>query len=135
MIRLSDAEEQRRRALYDQGLTDREIAKRVGITRAGVRAWRARMGLPGHRARGGRPVDHEAHRRRREMLAGGMTVAEVAAAPSAARRRMCGVERDIAAAGLGAAAVLALLVACAWGHRLGLESAATSTTESSHVAD
>ena len=37
-----------RQRLYDQGMTDEQIAREQGLTEAAVRTWRCRLGLPIH---------------------------------------------------------------------------------------
>ena len=46
------AKRDRRMALYIQGLTDTDIADKIGLTRSGVRSWRRRFGLPSNAKRG-----------------------------------------------------------------------------------
>ena len=49
---LPPTEEERRRAVYATGLTDRGAGKGVGITGQGFQMWRKTRGLPPHRKRG-----------------------------------------------------------------------------------
>ncbi len=43
---LPPEEEKKRRELYDQGMTDREIAERCYVSRGVIYKWRKRRGLP-----------------------------------------------------------------------------------------
>lgn len=45
MTKLSEAEEQKRMALYNQGLTDREIADKLNYKREKITNWRLSRGL------------------------------------------------------------------------------------------
>jgi len=47
---LSDEEEEQRMRLYRQGLNDREIAERLGLTTRAIHLWRRRRGLPANRS-------------------------------------------------------------------------------------
>ena len=77
MNMLPEDENQRRMELYHQGLTDREIARRVYVCVPAVRAWRKSRGLPG---RSGRPqLPEEEQKRRMALLRSGKTMAEAAA--------------------------------------------------------
>lgn len=50
---LSAVEEEKRLALYRQGLMDKEIAAVLGVSASTVKSWRHNRGLPGHRRRPG----------------------------------------------------------------------------------
>jgi len=60
-MKLPSEEKEKRMRLYDQGLTDREIAQRVGRANVSIFFWRRSMGLPAHpRARRKHRLDWEA---------------------------------------------------------------------------
>lgn len=56
---LGDEEHAVRLALYDAGLTDREIGERLSRDNSGIGRWRRRHGLPTH----GRTTGHTAQQR------------------------------------------------------------------------
>jgi len=63
------AKRDRRMDLYKQGLTDTDIADKIGLTRSGVRSWRRRFGLPSNAKRGrpgGVPMSEPSHRSSRK---------------------------------------------------------------------
>lgn len=51
MPRISEQEEKQRLELYNQGLVDREIAERLGMTKSGISNWRESRRLPANRKR------------------------------------------------------------------------------------
>ncbi len=51
MSRIPDAENAKRLELYKFGMSDRDIAERVGSTRVAIFVWRRRRGLPAHKNR------------------------------------------------------------------------------------
>ncbi len=55
MYRLSREKEERRLELWGQGLSDKEIAKKVMASRAAIRSWRLKWKLPANPEKTDRP--------------------------------------------------------------------------------
>lgn len=70
-------DQEKLRALYDRGLTDREIAEEMGCARDSVRLWRKRTELPPNGNKAKRRVDWDAVR---ALYMAGMTDREIAEA-------------------------------------------------------
>jgi len=71
--------------LYDQGLPDRDIANRVGISKQTVRNWRLKLGLPCHPAPSG-PVNVADWDRAAVLHASGRTDEQLAEELGVARK-------------------------------------------------
>ncbi len=82
MTSLPLREEMRRRALYELGLSDVEMAKICGVAAQTIHAWRVRRGLP-ETNKGGVRVSKKDHYRRLELYWQGYTDMEIA--------KMCGI--------------------------------------------
>jgi len=74
---LTTSEESLRWQLYNQGLSDREIAQRVGITASVVGEWRKRRHLPINSLRG-RNTDQEMYERRLKLYNQKLTDKQIA---------------------------------------------------------
>lgn len=72
---LPQEEEKERRKLYDQGLTDQEIAESLYLSKHAVYNWRRRRGLPANSTQGGKEYDH---RRRLNYWRQGLVDKEIA---------------------------------------------------------
>lgn len=72
---LEENEHQRRLKLYKQGLNDREISEKVGITRSGITNWRKRNNLE---ANNNYKLTKKEHQKRMELYKQGLTDPEIA---------------------------------------------------------
>jgi len=79
MSRLTSVEEERRLSLYREGLSDYEIARRLGVHRVTIKNWRKRRGLPPH-FEAGMPLTPEEEERRLQLYRMGLTDHEIAKA-------------------------------------------------------
>lgn len=74
--------DEQRKALYDQGLCDGDIAEACGVVGSTIARWRKKHGLPSHYARGGRKrekvVNSHLVRQRSMMYALGFSFSEIA---------------------------------------------------------
>ena len=82
MTSLPLREEMKRRALYELGLSDVEIARICGVAHQTIQIWRTRRGLP-ETNKGGVRVSKKDHYRRLELYWQGYTDMEIA--------KMCGI--------------------------------------------
>lgn len=57
MAKLSEEEEQKRMMLYNQGLSDTEIAKKCGVASSAIAEWRLRRKLPKIKVDSGIPME------------------------------------------------------------------------------
>jgi len=76
---LSKEAEERRMKLYREGLSDYEIARRLGVHRTTIREWRGRRGLSPNFKRG-EPIPREEEERRLKFYKMGLTDYEIAKA-------------------------------------------------------
>jgi len=78
---LPPEKEARRLELYNQGLSDCEIASLVGCSPRGITTWRWKRGLPAHRKFGQQSIlDQAEHERRLELYHQGKSDVEIATA-------------------------------------------------------
>lgn len=77
MVKLSDDEEERRRDLYEEGLSDPEIADRVGVTPSAIAQWRKRRELKPKGA-GPKTLSGDEEERRRALYEKGLSDPEIA---------------------------------------------------------
>jgi len=76
---LKEEEERRRMKLYRAGLSDHEMARRLGVHHSTIRFWRGRRGLPPNFKRGG-PIPREEEERRLKLYRMGLSDYEIAKA-------------------------------------------------------
>jgi len=72
---LPAAEEARRRKLHRQGMTDKEIARAIGLSPSGISGWRRKRQLRANYRR----QETEMNIRRRQMYEAGLSDREMAA--------------------------------------------------------
>jgi len=76
---LDREEDEKRHALYDQGLSDAKIAQAVGVTRDTIRAWRKHRDLPANKRVGQHsPLSTEEEEKRRRLVRRGYTDEQIA---------------------------------------------------------
>lgn len=78
---LPDAEERRRRRLYELGLSDPDIGGLLGLSRRTIGMWRAYRDLPRNHPLGGDRLSREFRHARRERLRIAARVLEEVGAP------------------------------------------------------
>jgi len=79
---LSPEEEARRLELYNQGLSDYEIASFASCSAEGIASWRRRRGLSAHRK-------HKEYDQRLELYHRGLSDAEIASIVGCEQRTIC----------------------------------------------
>lgn len=78
-IYLRPEEEAKRKRLYDEGLSDIEIANKTGVSRTAIRSWRSRRSIPANLGKGSRSSLKEGELERIEALnEKGLTDQEIA---------------------------------------------------------
>lgn len=75
--RLTPEQEQQRRSLYQQGLSDREIGRRLGLDGKTIGYWRASRGLPSNHPLLG-PMTADRQAQRRQLYNAGWSDAQIA---------------------------------------------------------